>query len=298
MSNTNPKPTAVKAPLGSAVGQTIQRTANQPGIKMLGRLGYAAKGLVYIIIGGLAALAALGNGGATTDRKGAIQTIYEQPFGKVLLALVIFGLACYALWSFIRAIADTESKGSKPKGIANRLFYAGVGISYATLTFAAFQLLIGSGNGGKSSDTNAKDWTAELLKQPFGIFLVILAGLVVIGVAFYQFYRAYKANFQKHLELGKMDAQTKGWTIRFGRFGLAARGVVFGVIGIFLIIAALQHNPDQAKGLGGALQELSQQPYGQLLLGIVAIGLVAYGIYSLAEARYRRMVETTSGSHS
>ena len=93
-----------------------------------------------------------------------------------------------------------------------------------------------------------------------------------------------------------MDAQTKEWTIRFGRFGLAARGIVFGVIGIFLIIAALQHNPDQAKGLGGALGELSQQPYGQILLGVVAMGLIAYGIYTLAEARYRRMVETADSA--
>jgi hypothetical protein len=125
------------------------------------------------------------------------------------------------------------------------------------------------------------------------MLLVIVAGLVVLGIAGYQFYRAYKAKFKKHLEMGEMDAQTKEWTIRFGRFGLAARGVVFGVMGLFLIIAALQHNPDQAKGLGGALQELSQQPYGQVLLGVVAIGLVSYGIYSLAEARYRRMIETT-----
>ena len=289
MSNTHPKAN----PLGT-VEQTMHQTANQPGIIMLGRFGYAAKGLVYIIIGGLAALAALGNGGATTDRKGAIETIYTQPFGKILLAVVIFGLACYAIWSFIQAAADTEGKGSTPKGMANRLFYAGVGISYITLAFAAFQLLVGAGNGGKNSDTNAQDWTAELLKQPFGVGLVILAGLVVLGLACYQFYRAYKANFQKRLELGKMDARTKEWTIRFGRFGLAARGIVFGVIGIFLISAALQHNPSQAKGLGGALGELSQQPYGQVLLGIVAIGLVAYGIYTLAEARYHRMIETTT----
>jgi hypothetical protein len=292
--NSNLNPTNA-APV-QAAKQAARRTANQPVIQLLGRVGYAAKGLVYIIIGGLAALAALGNGGATTDRKGAIQAVYEQPFGKVLLGLITFGLACYALWSFIRAIADTDGKGSEPKGIATRLFYAGVGVSYTAFALGAFQLLMGAGNAGKSSDANAKDWTAELLKQPPGVLLVIVAALGVLGAACYQFYKAYKADFQKHLELGKMGQPAKEWTIRLGRFGLAARGVVFGIIGLFLIIAALQHNPDQAKGLGGALQELAQQPYGQVLLGLVAVGLIAYGIYSLAVARYRRMVETGATS--
>ncbi len=288
--SANPSP-------GRAVEQTVQETAHKPITILLGRLGYAAKGLVYLIIGVLASLAALGNGGATTDRKGAIQAIYDQPFGKILLGILIFGLACYALWSFIKAVADTEAKGSKPKGIANRLFYAGVGLSYITLAFGAFKLLTGTGNSGQNSDANAKDWTAELLKQPFGMVLVIIAGLVVLGAAGFQFYKAYKASFQKHLEVGEMKSETKKWIIQLGRFGLAARGLVFSVIGLFLIIAALQRNPDQAKGLGGALNELSGQPYGQVLLGIVAVGLVAYGIYSLAEARYRRMIETAASSN-
>ncbi len=294
MNTVNSKLDPTKSAPVRAAGQATRQTANQPAIQLLGRVGYAAKGLVYIIIGGLAALAALGNGGATTDRKGAIQVVYEQPFGKVLLGLITFGLACYALWSFIRAIADTDGKGSEPKGIAYRLFRAGVGISYSAFAVAAFQLLMGAGNGGKNSDANAKDWTAELLKQPFGVLLVIIAALVVLGAACYQFYKAYKADFQEHLELGNMDPTAKEWVIRFGRFGLAARGIVFGIIGLFLIIAALQHNPDQAKGLGGALQELARQPYGQVLLGLVAVGLIAYGVYSLAEARYRRMIETAA----
>lgn len=259
-------------------------------------MGYAAKGVVYVVIGVLAALAALGSGGATTDRKGAVQAIYDQPFGKILLGLVTFGLLCYALWSFIQAIADTDKKGSDPKGLAQRLFYAAVGVSYLIFAFGAFQLLMGSGNTGKSSDTSTKDWTAELLKQPLGMLLVIIVGLVVLGAAGNEFYKAYKASFKKHLEMSEMNAQTRDWIMRFGQFGLAARGIVFTIIGIFLIVAALQKDPNQAKGLGGALGELSQQPYGQVLLGIVAVGFVAYGLYSLAEARYRRMIETSRSS--
>jgi hypothetical protein len=299
-SNLNPAEAAPVQATRQAAQQTEQaarRTANHPAIQLLGRVGYAAKGLVYIMIGGLAGLAALGSGGATTDRKGAIQAVYEQPFGEILLGLITFGLACYALWSFIQAIADTEGKGSDLKGLATRLFYAGVGVSYTAFALAAFQLLMGAGNAGKNSDANAKDWTAELLKQPVGVLLVIVAALIVLGAACYQFYKAYKADFHKELELGKMGQTAKDWTVRLGRIGLAARGVVFGIIGLFLIIAALQHNPDQAKGLGGALQELAGQRYGQILLGLVAAGLMAYGVYSLAVARYRRMVETAPTSH-
>ncbi|MBN9388194.1 MAG: DUF1206 domain-containing protein [Chloroflexi bacterium] len=262
---------------------------------MLGRIGYAAKGVVYMVIGFLAALAAFGGGGGeTTDRKGAVQKIYEQPFGVFLLAAIAFGLACYALWSFIMAAADTENKGTKPKGIATRLVYAGIGVSYLLFAFGAIQLLTGAGNMGKNSDASAKDWTAQLLSKPFGVALVIIAGLVVLGVAGWQFYKAYKAEFKKHLEMGEMSPQVQEWLVRFGRFGLAARGVVFGVMGIFLIVAALKNDPNQAKGLGGSLNELASQAYGQVLLGIVAIGLVAYGLYSLGEARYRRMVESTT----
>ncbi len=290
-------------PLNSApvkeAGQKVDETAHKPATIMLGRFGYAAKGVVYMVVGILAALAALGTGGGqTTDRKGAVQKIYEQPFGVFLLAVVAFGLACYALWRFFMAVADTEGKGTEPKGIATRLVYAGIGVSYLAFAIGAIQLLTGAGNQGKNSDASAKDWTAQLLDKPLGVALVIIAGLVVLGVAGYQFYKAYQAEFKKHLELEQMSATVKEWIVRFGQFGLAARGVVFAVIGIFLILAALQKNPDQAKGLGGALSELASQTYGQILLGLVAVGLIAYGIFSLGEARYRRMIEKSSSSSS
>lgn len=269
---------------------TARRAATNPWVTRYARFGYAAKGIVYGIIGALAAKAALGQGGATTDRNGAIQTIYQQPFGKVLLAIVTIGLFGYALWSWIQAALDTEHKGHDLKGIVERLGYAAVGFSYAGLAFAALQLVLHMGSGGKSSDASAQDWTARLLQAPFGVALVVLVGVVVLGLALRQGYYAYTARFKERLNLVGVSAQARIGIIVLGRWGMAALGGVFAVVGIFLIIAALRHDPHQAKGLGGALQTLAGQPFGPFLLGVVAVGLVAYGAYSLVEARYRRVV--------
>ncbi|MGZ3678124.1 MAG: DUF1206 domain-containing protein [Ktedonobacterales bacterium] len=269
---------------------TARRAAASPWTTRYARFGYAAKGIVYGIIGALAAKAALGRGGATTDRNGAIQTIYQQPFGKFLLAIVTIGLFGYALWSWIQAALDTENKGHNFKGIVERLGYAVVGFSYAGLALAALQLVLHKGTGGKSSDASAQDWTARLLHAPFGVALVVLVGVVALGVALRQANYAYTARFKQRLNLLGVSAQARAGIIVLGRWGMAALGVVFAVVGFFLIIAALRHDPHQAKGLGGALQTLAGQPFGDLLLGVVAIGLIAYGAYSLVEARYRRMV--------
>ncbi|MGI9061230.1 MAG: DUF1206 domain-containing protein [Ktedonobacteraceae bacterium] len=256
---------------------------------MLARLGYAIKGVVYIIIGFLAVQLAAGVGGKTTDQKGALQAISALPFGKFLLVIMVVGLFAFAIWCFIQAIFDTEAKGKKAKGIIARVGYAIVGIAYAALGYGALQLLLGAGSAGKSSTTSTQDWTATLLKQPFGVALVVILGLVILGVAVYLYSKAYTGKFQNRLSLTSLRAQVRRFVVGLGRFGYAALGVVFTIIGIFMIVAAAQHNPNDAKGLDSALQELTHQPFGQLLLGIVALGLIAYGIYSFAEARYRRI---------
>jgi hypothetical protein len=253
------------------------------------RVGYAAKGVVYLIIGFLAAKLALGQGGAATDQRGALHTIYDQPSGKFLLLVVAIGLLAFALWSVIQAIYDTEGKGSKAKGIIARIGYAAVGIAYAALAFGAYQIATRTGSGGKSSSTSTQDATAKLLQLPFGVPLVVIVGLVVLGVAFYLFAKAYNAKFQNTLNLATLRAQVKKALIFLGRLGYGALGVVFTLIGFFMIVAAVQFNAQQAKGLDTALGELLQLPFGRVLLGIVALGLIAYGVYSFVEARYRRL---------
>ena len=256
------------------------------------RLGYAAKGVVYLIIGFLAAKLAIGQGGSATDQRGALHTIYDQPLGKFLLIVVAIGLLAFALWSVIQAIYDTEGKGKKAKGIIARIGYAAVGLAYAALAFGAFQIATSTGSGGNSSSTSTQDATAKLLQLPLGVPLVVIVGLVVIGIAFYLFIKAYKANFQNTLNLATLRAQVKKAAIFLGRLGYGALGVVFTIIGFFLIVAAVQFNPHKAKGLDTALSELLHLPFGPVLLGIVALGLIAYGVYSLVEARYRRLGRT------
>lgn len=153
---------------------------------------------------------------------------------------------------------------------------------------SATQIVLGSKSSGSSHST--QDWTALLLSQPFGQWLVGTVGAVTVGMGFYQFYQAYKAKFRTQLKLHEMSDTEQTWATRLGRFGLAARGVVFMVTGFFLIQAARQSNPNQARGLGGALEALAQQPYGPWILGIVALGLVAYGLYMGVQARYRRII--------
>ena len=251
------------------------------------RFGYAAKGFVYAVVGILAAQAAFGGGGKTTNTKGALQSIVTQPFGKVLLALVALGLVGYVLWRFVQAIQDPENKGTDAKGLATRLGYGISGIAYAGLALSAARLVFGTGGGG--SDNSTQTWTARLLAQPFGQWLVGTVGAIVIAIAGYQFYRAYSAKFRKKLKTHQMSPTEQTWATRVGRLGLTARGITFLIIGWFLIQASLQAQAQEARGLGGALETLAQQPYGPWLLGIVALGLIAYGIHMGVQARYRRM---------
>jgi Domain of Unknown Function (DUF1206) len=271
------------------IKQPVRRASSQPWFERLARLGYAAKGLVYFIVGFLAAQAAFGSGGRTTDTSGALTTIVTQPFGKFLLFLVTIGIIGYVLWRIVQTILDPEHAGEKmdAKRIAQRLGYAFSALAYSGLAVTAAKLIIGSGG---SSGNATQDWTARFLAQPFGRWLVGLAGVVVIGVGFSYLYEAYKAKFRRHLKLSQMSQAEQTWAVRLGRLGIAARGIVFGIIGLFLIQAAKQSDASQAKGFGEALASLEQQPFGPWVLGLVALGLIAYGIYSVVEARYRRIL--------
>ena len=257
-----------------------------PALVLLGRAGYASKGIVYLVIGVLAARVALGEGGRTTDSGGALSTIGNGPFGTAALALIGVGLLGYMAWRVVAAITDAERKGDEPTGLAVRFAHAARGIAYGALGVQALRLM----NGGRSGGGGAEDWSARLLALPYGRLLVGAVGLGVLGYAGYQFYRASsEKKVRKHLDLGQAGPRAATWIVRLGRFGIAARAVVFTMIGVFLVRAAMQADSSEAGGFAESLRSLASGDNGPFVLGAVAFGLVAYGLYQLATARYRHM---------
>lgn len=286
MSNINASLNNVPGRVGQAA-----RTAAQL-VERMARLGYAAKGVIYIIVGILAVEVAAHAGGRTTNTKGALATIAHEPYGQFLLGIVAVGLAGYALWCFVQAALDTENKGQDAKGIGKRLGRAGSGIGYGFLSYLAFRMVIaafqhtGSGGTGKS----AQGWTAEVMAHPWGQWLVALIGVFIILLGLGRLVASYHSKFQEKLKTEEMSQTQQQAATFIGKWGASARGVVFVIVGILLVEAAVSVNPHKVVGLDGALATLAHQPYGSFLLAIVALGLIAYGIYQLVQARYRRIV--------
>lgn len=268
--------------------EVLEEVASHPWTERLARFGYATKGAVYIVVGALATMAAFGMGGETTDARGALQTIEEQPFGKIALTTVAVGLVGYVIWRLVQAIADADDKGNDLKGISIRIGYAGSGLVYAGLALTAAKILIDVDEPDSSTKVQ-QHWTARLMAVPYGRWLVALGGAIVVGFGLYQIYKGLSAKFRKRLKLGQMSTAKKMWATLMGRVGYAARGVVFLIIGGFLILSAVYYKPTEARGLEGVFDTLAQQPYGPWLMGVVASGLIAYGIYMLVESRYRRI---------
>ena len=266
------------------IGKATYRSGSS-WVERLARLGYATKGVVYALVGALALAVAIGAGGSTTDPHGALETMGAQPFGQLLLVFVMVGLAGHALWRLFQALKDPDGEGSDAKGIAKRVGYGIGALVYLGLAFSAGRLAVASSSGGGSE----QDWTAWLLSQPLGQVLVAAVGVGIAGYGLSQLYQAYKAQFREYLKLGEMSLREETWITRGGRLGYAARGVVLGLVGLFLIQAAVRFDASEATGLGGALQELLGQPFGPWMLGVVAFGLVAYGLFMIAVARYRRI---------
>jgi Domain of Unknown Function (DUF1206) len=258
----------------------------RPWLERLARLGYATEGAMYALIGLLAAGVAFGMGGHATGQRGALEIVVRSPFGSVLVGLIALGFLGYALWRIVQAITDPDGEGTDPKALGKRAGYGVSAFVYAGLAFGAVGLILGSASQGNGTPG---DWTALLLSWPLGQALAVCVGLAVVGLGLRELYQAYRARFLNYLELDEMGERVRKWTERWGRFGVAARGLVFGVIGTFLIRAALEHDPQEARGLGGALQTLARQPLGPWLLGVVALGLVAYGLFMLSVARYRHI---------
>lgn len=263
----------------------MQRTSNAP-LEWLARLGYGARGLVYCLVGGLAVLAAFGSGGQTGGSRNALATLLDQPFGKVLVGIVALGLAGFAAWRIVEGLTDADHRGSSARSLGVRAAHIVSGVIYSGLAIFALNLALGRASGSGSEDRAARDWTAWLLGQPFGEWLVAVIGLGIIAAGLGFLLKGWRGQVTAYLAC---DAATMRWAVPLGRLGYAARGVVFVLLGGFLVLAAFHSNSREVKGLGSALESLREQPYGWALLGITAAGLFAFGLFGFVQARYRRI---------
>jgi len=273
--------------------KAAHKAAFNPIVEIMARLGYASCGLIYFVMGLLTILFAFGNGGKTADQQGAIAMIGRQPEGRFLLWLVLIGLVCYSLWGLIRAALNPLHNGHDTKGAAERVGYLFSAIAYALLLLPTYALIAGGAqpahNGAQGAET--QHYVAKLLTLPWGQWVVGIVGMLVILVGIYQIYQGIKPDFERQLHLVKLTPSQVKWVKRLGRFGIIARGIIFVLVGIFLIVAAYTANSSQAKGLDGALMSLMHQPYGHWLMGSIALGLIAMGIYSLFVSLFFRLRE-------
>jgi hypothetical protein len=265
---------------------SVERATREvaPWIERLARLGYASKAIVYGIIGMLALGAAFGLSRAT-DQQGAFLAILRQPFGTVLLIIIALGLLGYAVWRIVQAVADPEGKGRGVKGAGYRAWLVSRGLFHGYLAIEALRFAMRQAGVGN----DAEHWLARIMDKPFGKWLVVVGGLAVGGYGIGQIVAAFGAKLDKRLRLGGASSARRRWLLAISRYGLAARGVVFAIIGYFVVQAGLRQEASHARDIGEALRALAQGREGLWLLAIIALGLISYGGYELIKARYRHI---------
>lgn len=274
--------------------QTARKVVRQPWVDPLIRLGYAARGLVYGLIGLLAFLVVFGGKGKITNQQGVLETLAQNSAGRILLIIMTVGLAGYALWGLIRAALDPMGKGDDTKGVLTRLGYLISGISYAALFVFALNILAKkpiitvTGGGGGSQSAAA----ANIMTRPWGPWLILAIGLGIIIAAVIQIRTGLESDFEMRFKPYAMSARQRHDATQLGRFGYVARGIVFAIIGIYLFRAGLYHNASQVVGVDGALRVLANLPYGFIILAVIALGLMAFGVYSLLGAAWFRVKRT------
>jgi Domain of Unknown Function (DUF1206) len=267
-------------------GDATRSAAQSDWVERAGRIGLVAKGVSYALIGVLALQIPLGEGGQATDRAGVLRQLATESWGAAALWALAAGFAAYAGWRLVDALLDRQNEGTEPKGLAKRAKSFVIGVIYLASAVLAVSLVTSSST---STGGDEKAETAKVLDWPAGRWIVLAVGVALLAEGAYNLYRAATRKFRERLNEHEMHGAVRPWAIGSGVLGHAARGVVFGLIGIFLAKAAIEYDPNEAIGVDGALLKVADAAYGTLLLGLVAAGFVAYAVYCLVEARYRRI---------
>ncbi|NHC13718.1 DUF1206 domain-containing protein [Motilibacter deserti] len=269
---------------GRQAAGSAREAADSVWVERLARVGLAARGLVWALIGVLAAQIALGDRQGQADQQGAFSTLAQNGLGKALLWLAVAGFLGYAAWQVTEAGWGHRDADDAKSRTFERIGSLAQAVLYAALAFVAARTATGSGGGQGSEDA-----TARLLGTSFGRPLVVLAGLVIIAVAVGLTWKGLTTSFEERLDLARLRPAARAGVRRLGQAGYVSRGAVLGLVGVLVIAAAVTFDPDKARGLDAALTELAGQPYGAYLLLLAAAGLLCFGAYSFVEARYRRL---------
>ena len=262
-----------------------RRAAHGKTIEHVGRFGLLAQGVSFIVVAWLALELALGLGGETDSREGALATLKDEPGGPVILGLLVLGFLGYAVWRLAQALFDRGNEGDDAPGLAKRAAQLGKAVIYIGLAWATVHLL--TSGCGKSGGSEEKKATGGVLDWPAGRWLVAAAGVAIFGVALFQVYRALSRKYMDEMEQHKVTENARRVLEPLGSAGILSRAIVFGLAGAFLVKAAVEYDPKEAIGLDGALQKLAHAPYGSWLLGGTAIGLAAFGLFCCAQAYFR-----------
>lgn len=279
--------------IGEAVEQTVEAAeeiVRKPFIKRLAQFGFYTKGFIFVVVGVIALLVALGEKGGEelADPQGALERIaFGSGFGKIILLIFVAGAVGHGAWNILRGAADVDDAGKGFGGIVKRIGALGIGFFYWYLALKAWQLIFATRE--VHAEAVQKTLTAALLALPLGALLVGIIGISVIGVGIQQCYSGITGNFQETFRVREMTGARRWMVTILGYFSFVARGLLFGLIGYFFVVAAFNYNANDAIGLDGALLALAQTRYGRTLLFATAVGLICHGVLSLFEARYRKI---------
>ncbi|WP_341955273.1 DUF1206 domain-containing protein [Microbacterium sp. LWH13-1.2] len=250
--------------------------------RVLARIGYVVLGILHLLIGGIAISIATGGGGENADQGGAMEQIRQSPAGVFLLWIIVLGLLALAIWQIAEAVIERDPDSKKKWG--HRVKFLGTAAAYLAIGATALVYALG---GQSQSSESSQSFSARLLAAPAGVALLVLVGLIVaaIGIAF--IVRGITQAFMKNLSAP--GGAARSGIVAFGVAGYIAKGIAVGVAGALFVIAALTHDPETAGGLDSALRTLAGLPFGAVILWVVGAGLVLYGLFCFARARYARM---------